>query len=92
MKKRTVAIILELVPIISALISFIFIKISYDAELITWIIYLTTLLSFLGFIFFFIGRKLYKKDKTVRILGILDWLCTIYVIMLYILAIFAFGL
>lgn len=92
MKKRTTIIALELVPIVSAIISFILIKISYDAELLTWLLYITTLLAFIGFIFFFIGKKFCKKDKTVFILGILDWLSTIYVIMLYILAIFSFGL
>ncbi len=92
MNKKNVAIFVQLVPIISAIISFILIEISYDAELITWIIYITTILAFFGFVFFFIGRKLCKKDKVVQILGILDWLSTIYVILLYVFAIFAFGL
>ncbi len=92
MDKKNAAIFVQLVPIISAIISFILIEISYDAELITWIIYITTILAFFGFVFFFIGRKLCKKDKVVQILGILDWLSTVYVILLYVFAIFAFGL
>ena len=92
MDKKNAAIFVQLVPIISAIISFILIKISYDAELITWIIYITTILAFFGFVFFFIGRKLCKKDKVVQILGILDWLSTVYVILLYVFAIFSFGL
>ena len=52
----------------------------------------TMLLAFLGFVFFFIGRKLDKEDRMVRILGILDWIATISVIGFYVLAILCFGL
>ena len=51
-----------------------------------------TFTSFFGFVFFFIGRKLNKESKIVRILGIFDWLATFYVIALYTIVIFIFGL
>lgn len=92
MNKKNIAIILELIPIVSALISFVLFKLEYDSEIITSLIDITILLSFLGFIFFFIGRKLDKDDNTVKVLGILDWFATVYVIVFYTIAIFGFGL
>ena len=92
MNKKNIAIILELVPIISAIISFTFIMLDLNSEIIRIIISVTTITSFIGFVFFFIGRKLNKENKTVLILGILDWISTLYVIALYTIVIFVFGL
>ena len=64
----------------------------YDTKLIKHIINVTTVLAFIGFVFFLIGRKLDKKDNIVRILGLLDLLSNICIVGLYILAIFSFGL
>ena len=92
MNRKTIAILLELIPVISAAISYALVVSSSDAAPVRRIISITFLLAFLGFVFFFIGRKLAKGDKTVRILGILDWLATLYVIAFYVIAIFSFGL
>ena len=92
MRKRTIAIVLELIPVISAPVSYILIFSKLDSEPVRQVIMFTTLLAFLGFVFFFIGRKLAKTDKAVKVLGILDWLATVSVIGFYVLAIFSFGL
>ncbi len=90
--KKKIAILLELVPIISAILSFVFIIIDYNSEITNMIITEATFTSFLGFVFFFIGRRLNKESKIVRILGIFDWFATFYVIALYTIVIFIFGL
>lgn len=92
MKKRTIAIVIELIPVASAVAAFILVRIPNDSGQIRNGIQITFLLAFLGFAFFLAGRRLAKEDKTVRILGILDWLATISIIGFYILAIFLFGL
>lgn len=92
MNKKNIAITLELVPIISSILSLVLIVLKYNSSLIKTTITITILLSFFGFILFFVGRKLAKENKIVRILGIFDWLATIYVILLYLIAIFSFGL
>jgi hypothetical protein len=92
MNKKKMAIALEMIPVLSVLISFILIKIQYVSKITTWIVFITIVLAFLGFVFFLIGRKLYKDDKIVRILGTFDLLSTLYVVTLYIIAIFSFGL
>lgn len=84
--------IAETIPLVSAVVSYILIVSSLDSDWIRQVISITFLLAFFGFVFFFIGRGLAKSDKTVRILGILDWLATIYVIAIYVIAIFIFGL
>lgn len=92
MKKKFIAIILELIPILSAIISFILIVLNYDTDIVRYTIKLTVLLSFVGFIFFFIGRFIEKKDKLVKVLGLFDCFATLYIIIMYIIAIFSFGL
>ena len=92
MMKKTIAIILEVIPLFSAVISFMLIKLNNNSELLKYAIIITMSLAFFGFIFFFVGKKLNKTDKIVQILGILDWLATIYVIVLYTIVIFSFGL
>ncbi len=92
MNKKTIAIILKLIPLVSTIISFIFIVLPYDSEIIKRIVGITTVLSFFGFVFFFIGKNLSKENKLIRVLGIFDWLATIYVILLYTIVIFSFGL
>ena len=90
--KKTIAIILEVIPLFSAFISFMLIKLNNNSELLKHAITITMLLAFFGFIFFFVGKKLNKTDKIVQILGILDLLATLYVIVLYTIVIFSFGL
>ena len=88
MKRKIITIILQLIPIVSAPISYILITSPYNSKITK----ITILFAFLGFVFFFIGRKLDKESKIVKVLGILDWLATLYVILLYIMVIFIFGL
>ncbi len=92
MNKRIIAIAVELIPIVTAIISIVLLASGSEADLIRWATKYTIIVSFFGFIFFFIGRKLCKKDKLVKVLGIVDLAATLYVIGIYIAAIFAFGL
>jgi len=86
MNKKTIAILAEIIPVVSAVAAYLLIISNYDSEPIRWVILITTLLAFLGFVFFFVGRRLARGDLAVRILGILDWLATFCVIGFYVLA------
>ena len=86
--KKIIAIILELIPIISGIISYLFVFIFKTSSYINAIPFLIT---FLGFIFFLVARKIYN-DRVIKILGILDIICTFLIIVFYILVIFIFGL
>ncbi len=88
MDKRTVLTIVKLIPVVSAVLAYILILSSAQAGAITTVV---TLLAFFGFVFFFIGRKAAKEDKTLKILGWLDLLSTAAIIVLYILAMAAFA-
>lgn len=92
MNKKIIAIILEIIPIASAVISFLLIMSDKFSGSTKTVISVTFILAFLGFAFSIIGKKMAREDKTVRFLGILDWLTTIYVVGFYILAILSFGL
>ncbi|MBR4896160.1 MAG: hypothetical protein IKZ41_07020 [Clostridia bacterium] len=92
MKKKTLAIILEAIPILSAVVSIGLILSPYNSAPIRGIISAGVLLALFGFVFFFIGRRLAKGDRAVRILGIFDWLAMASIIVLYALAIISFGL
>ena len=50
------------------------------------------MIAFFGFVFFIIGRKLVREDKTILVLGILDILATLFILGIYVIAIFSFGL
>ena len=92
MSKKTVAVIAEIIPLVSAVVSYTLTVSSFDSGLVRLVIAITFLLAFLGFVFFFVGRMLAKEDKTVRILGIFDWLATIFVIAFYALAFLSIAL
>ena len=92
MTRKLIAIIAEIIPVISAILFFILISSSSNSVLAKNMILVTMLFSLMGFAFFLIGRKLAKESKAVRILGILDLLATVSIIGVYILAAFAFGL
>ena len=81
MDKKKIATIVEIVPIVSAVLNFVFILAFEDSKFIRPIISITMFLAFFGFVFFFAGRSLGKDDKTVKILGIFDILATVYVIL-----------
>ena len=65
---------------------------SLDSKPVRMLITLATILAFLGFVFFLIGRRLGKGDKTVRLIGYLDLLATVLIVAFYVLAIYLFGL
>lgn len=90
--KKTVAIILEMIPIISAVVAYPLLVSSLDSDLVRAVIAFAFLFAFLGFVFFFIGRALAKGDKFVKVLGILDCLATAFIIGIYVVAILVFGL
>lgn len=93
MKKKNLAIILEIIPIISAIValSLIFF-LNETTGFQKVIINISTLLGFLGFVFFIVGRKLARGDKAVLILGIFDFVATAGIVVMYALAILSFGL
>ena len=70
MIRKTIAIILEMIPLISIAISFAGISIRINQ--------VSLLIAVLGFAFSFAGRKLAKEDRIVRVIGVLDWLMTIF--------------
>ena len=92
MNKKTLAIILEIIPVVSAAATNALIVSAADSGLFRWLIRITMLLAFLGFAFFLAGRRLCREDRVVRILGILACLATVSIAVLYIIAIFSFGL
>ncbi|MBQ3292089.1 MAG: hypothetical protein IJH43_06920 [Mogibacterium sp.] len=92
MSKKTIAIIIELIPIIAAVIALIILYGPVTLPGNAAITVVSFLLAILGFVFFFIGRKLAKDDKTVRVLGVLDCLATLSIIGVYVVAVLVFGL
>ena len=86
--KKTIAIILEIIPVICAPLSIGLILSKFDSPIISSVIAVTMLLGFLGFVFFILGRLLAKEEKAVRILGVLDILATVAVIGFYVLIFF----
>ena len=90
--KKVIAIILEIIPLISAVLSYTLVVFGPDSELIRTVIAVVFLLAFLGFVFFFIGRWLAKESKAVRILGIFDWLATVFIIGYYLFAFLSIAL
>lgn len=92
MNKKSIAIITELIPVVSAITAYTLIVSPADSTLVRGIIGVTMLLAFLGFVFYIIGRKLAKEDKAVRVLGVLDCITPVLVIALYVVAFLVFGL
>ena len=88
MDRKTVLTIIKLIPPVSAVLAFILIFTSAQAG---WLTTAAVLLGFFGFVFFFIGRKTAKEDKTLKILGWLDLLSTVAIIALYVLAMAVFA-
>ena len=90
--KKTIAMIAGIIPVVSAVIAIFLMVSHFDSAMIRTVINITTLLGFLGFVFFFIGRRLAGGDKAVRIISVMDLLATASIVGFYIIAIFAFGL
>ncbi len=92
MNKKIIAILAELVPLVSAVTSYLLIVSKFDSPIIRGVIPVTMLLAFFGLAFFFIGRKLAKESKAGRVLGVLDCITTLSVIGFYVVVILNFGL
>ena len=86
MDKKNIVITAKLIPVISAILSYLLIFGSFRAAWISNVTGVTVILAFLGVGFFFIGRRMAKEYKAVKILGILDILSTASMITLYALA------
>jgi thiol-disulfide isomerase/thioredoxin len=85
MNKKTALTLIKLIPIVSVVLSFILIFSDVKAGPVAAV---TVILAFFGFVFFFIGRKSAKEDKTLKILGILDLLSTVAIIAMYVAVFF----
>ena len=92
MDKKNFVITAKLIPVISAVLSYILILGPFNAAWVSKVTGVTVILAFLGFVFFFIGRKTAGEDRVLKILGILDILSTVSIVVLYALAIISFGL
>ena len=87
MKKRTTAIIIEIVPILSAISALVLLKRDTDSPFLRTATAVVFVLAFLGFAAFFVGHRLAKGDKLVRVLGVFDWMATACIVGVYVLAI-----
>ena len=92
MNKKLIAIIVEAIPALSALIANISIWTPFHIGSTDVFIAVTTLIGLLGFVTFFVGRKLAGDDKVVRTLGVLDIVGAVVIVAIYALAILSFGL
>ena len=86
MTKRTTAIIIELIPILSVISALLLLKRDTDSPFLRIVTAVAFIFAFFGFVAFFIGRKLAREDKTVKILGVLDWTATAIIVGIYVLA------
>ncbi|MBO4458671.1 MAG: hypothetical protein J5802_13220 [Butyrivibrio sp.] len=87
MNKRTTTIILKSIPIISAILAILIVSGPFSGNAIDGLIGITFTLAGFGFVAFFIGRKMAKEDKLIRILGIGDLLST-FVIFFFCMMVF----
>ena len=92
MSRKTIAIIVEAIPLVSIVVFLASVFSSYDSPMMKIVTLVTSVLAFLGFVFFFVGRMLARGERIVTILGILDWFATLVTFQLYAIAIFSFGL
>ena len=92
MNRKMIVTIIKLIPVVSVILSYILILGPFHSELAKDISGVTVVLGFLGFAFFFIGRRITKEDRLVKILGILDILSTVSIAALYALAIASIAL
>jgi hypothetical protein len=86
--KKIIAIILEIIPIVSVIAALILFISPLNMKLLLGIF---MVLAAFGFQFFLFAYKLYKSKLT-KILGIIDVIASLVVIAFYIVAIFSFGL
>ena len=92
MTKRTTAIIIELIPILSVISALLLLKRDTDSPFLRIVTAWSFIFAFFGFAAFFIGRKLARKDRTVKTMGVLDWTATAIIVGIYALAFFVMGI
>ena len=92
MTKRTTAITIELIPILSVISALLLLKRDTDSHFLRAVTAIAFIFAFFGFAAFFIGRKLAREDKTVQILGVLDWASTAIIVGIYALAFFVMAI
>ncbi len=92
MTKRTTAIIIELIPILSVISALLLLKRDTDSPFLRIVTAVAFLFAFFGFVAFFIGKRLARADKTVKILGVLDWTATAIIVGIYALAFFVMAI
>ena len=92
MTKRTTAIIIELIPILSVISALLLLKRDTDSPFLRIVTAGSFIFAFFGFAAFFIGRKLARKDRTVKTMGVLDWTATAIIVGIYALAFFVMGI
>lgn len=89
---RKMIVTIKLIPVISVILSYMLILGPFHSDFARGLSGVTVILAFLGFVFFFIGRRLAKEDKLIKILGILDILSTLAIVALYALAVISVAL
>ena len=92
MTKRTTAIIIELIPILSMISALLLLKRDTDSPFLRIVTAGSFIFAFFGFAAFFIGRKLARKDRTVKTMGVLDRTATAIIVGIYALAFFVMGI
>ena len=92
MTKRTTAIIIELIPVLSVISALLLLKRDIDSPFLRIVTMIVFIFAFFGFVAFFIGRKQAGEDKTVKILGVLDWIATAIIVGIYALAFFVMAI
>ena len=89
MNKKIIAIILEIIPIVSAILTYVLIWGPFEG--MTLVSGITMLIALFGFVFFIVGRLLAKEEKAVTILGIFDILATLSMIFIFVIVFIAMG-
>ena len=92
MTKRTTAIIIELIPVLSVISALLLLNRDIDSPFLRIITMIVFIFAFFGFVAFFRGRKQAGEDKTVKILGVLDWIATAIIVGIYALAFFVMAI
>ena len=92
MTKRTTAILIELVPVLSVISALLLLNRDTDSHFLRVVTAVNFIFAFFGFAAFFIGRRLAREDKTVKILGVLDWTATAIIVGIYALAFFVMAI
>ena len=63
MSRKTIAIIVEAIPLVSIVVFLASVFSSYDSPVMRIVTLVTSVLAFLGFVFFFVGRMLARGER-----------------------------